>query len=176
MHNFTRWRTSHRLAGLLSRTTGRGYLDTAGTGAAFGAPLWAVVSVTLLPLLSGHAPAWTPEGMRAAFPALVAWVAAGVGVGIVLQALADLANSRSGPECAEGSSAPLPVRQRIVILGGGFAGLATAQHLEQAFGPDPSVSITLVSETVHANAGRGRGQQPRANAHQQPTSQRASQD
>ena len=34
---------------------------------------------------------------------------------------------------------------RILILGGGFAGVHTAHHLERAFGRDPAVSITLVS-------------------------------
>ena len=36
---------------------------------------------------------------------------------------------------------------RIVILGGGFAGATTAEHLERAFGADPSVEVTLVSDT-----------------------------
>ena len=36
---------------------------------------------------------------------------------------------------------------RIVILGGGFAGATTAEHLDRAFGADPSVEVTLVSDT-----------------------------
>jgi NADH dehydrogenase len=36
---------------------------------------------------------------------------------------------------------------RIVILGGGFAGVTTAIHLERTFGADPCVSLTLVSDT-----------------------------
>ncbi len=40
---------------------------------------------------------------------------------------------------------PRPVR--VVILGGGFAGVTAAEGLEQEFGADPSVSITLVSDT-----------------------------
>ena len=34
---------------------------------------------------------------------------------------------------------------RIVVLGGGFAGMYTARHLEQTFRNDPAVDITLVS-------------------------------
>jgi NADH:ubiquinone reductase (H+-translocating) len=36
---------------------------------------------------------------------------------------------------------------RVVILGGGFAGATTGEHLERAFGADPSVEVTLVSDT-----------------------------
>jgi len=34
-----------------------------------------------------------------------------------------------------------------VILGGGFAGVTTAQELERRFGPAPTVTFTLISET-----------------------------
>jgi hypothetical protein len=36
---------------------------------------------------------------------------------------------------------------QVVILGGGFAGVSTAEHLEKQFRDDPSVSFTLISET-----------------------------
>ena len=45
---------------------------------------------------------------------------------------------------------PVTVRSvstRIVVLGGGFAGVTTAAKLEQEFGADPSVALTLVSDT-----------------------------
>jgi NADH:ubiquinone reductase (H+-translocating) len=35
----------------------------------------------------------------------------------------------------------------VVILGGGFAGVTTAEHLEKQFRDDPTVSFTLISET-----------------------------
>jgi NADH dehydrogenase len=38
-----------------------------------------------------------------------------------------------------------PVRKRIVILGGGFAGVYAALHLEKLLGTDPEVEICLVS-------------------------------
>jgi NADH dehydrogenase len=37
--------------------------------------------------------------------------------------------------------------KRIVVLGGGFGGLATTQHLDQAFRHDADVEIVLVSDT-----------------------------
>jgi NADH dehydrogenase len=51
-----------------------------------------------------------------------------------------------GPEPQRAASPPAE-KTRIVILGGGFAGVTTALHLERAFGADPSVSLTLVSDT-----------------------------
>src|SRR5271166_1909228 len=38
------------------------------------------------------------------------------------------------------------MEKRIVVLGGGFGGLATAQRLDQLFRHDDDVEITLVSE------------------------------
>ncbi len=122
------------------------YLDGAFTAAALGVPLWGAVSVVALPILAGRGPQWTAEGMRALFPALVGWLLAGVVLGVLVPVGNVVARRFLGPE-VEPDALPSEPPKRVLILGGGFAGVGTAQGLERQFRADPSVKFTLVSET-----------------------------
>ena len=132
------------LYGLAFRPAPLAYAESMFTAAALSIPVWTGLSIIVLPILSGNAPQWTVEDMRALFPQFVGWVLYGAVAGLVAQALSDVASKILGPE-----PAPPAVeieKTRIVILGGGFAGMTTAECLEREFGADLSVSFTLISE------------------------------
>ena len=121
------------------------YLDNMLTAGAYGVPLWAVISFIALPLASGQMPEWRAEQMRSHFPVLVGWVLYGLTVGLSTQFLSDVATRWFGREASPQTQDSGP-KKRIVILGGGFAGMKAAECLERDLKKDPSVSITLASE------------------------------
>jgi NADH dehydrogenase len=108
----------------LGRASRRNLLDSVSTGAALGAAA----------LLAGGGPA-----------AMVGRFAAGMVCGALTGLLLPL--TLDDAVALPDDPAPGAPPTRVVILGGGFAGLYTAAYLEGLFGADRSVDFTLISET-----------------------------
>jgi len=121
-------------------------LEALMAAAALGVPLWALFSVLLVPLASVDHPMWTAAEMRALLPQFLGWVLYAATLGVVGAGASAALRRWLGPE-PDPSPAAEPAARRVLILGGGFAGVATAVELERLLGADRSVRVTLVSET-----------------------------
>jgi len=133
------------LYGMVVRPAPLAYADSLFTAAALAVAVWGVMSVIVLPALAGEPPRWDVEGVRAVFPEFAGWILYGAILGLTTQAFADGVNRVMGPEALPRKPSAAQATS-IVILGGGFAGMTTAENLEREFGADPSVTFTLVSD------------------------------
>jgi NADH:ubiquinone reductase (H+-translocating) len=112
-------------------------------GLLYGLLWWIVGPLTLSPLLAGLVPSWSLDDAAAGFPGLIAHLLYGGVMGVAFYLIAG-AWGRRAPGPPPVPDAP-PVR--LVILGGGFAGVSAAQGLEHMLHRNRAVSITLVSES-----------------------------
>lgn len=129
------------LAGLTSRGPGTGPA-TAATGVLLGLLVWLTWSLTLLPLLAGDPPRWSAELAVQAYGELIAaTMFGGLGAVILVALDASLPAPPARPPEAQ------PERPRIVILGGGFAGVSAARRLESLAPRSSRWDVTLVSRT-----------------------------
>ena len=121
-------------------------LDSVMAGGTTGIALWVVVNVIAEPVLRGDGAQWEAAGLGRLFPNLVGWMLFGAVVSILVRIGVAVGERALGPE--KPPSVPVaPTPARIVVLGGGFAGVTALSYLERRFGGDPAVAFTLISDT-----------------------------
>lgn len=117
-----------------------------GGGLLFGLLWWATVWLTAVPLVRASGPGWSIADAFAVFPLLVASILfGGITATSFFVASTRLIGERAATRPVAATS--VPISRRIVILGGGFGGVATAQRLERLLAHRPDVSVTLVSDS-----------------------------
>ena len=110
-----------------------------------GLILWVVGPLTIGPALDGDAPTWSVEAASRHFPSLIAHLMFGGGLGVLLAlaARAGVGGGAEAPTASRESTQPV----RVVIVGGGFAGLGAAQRFEELNRRDVPLDVTLVSRS-----------------------------
>jgi NADH dehydrogenase len=121
------------------------HAEGAMAACAFAVPLWILVTCLGLPAITGQHASLTAESMQTLFPALAGWTLYGCLLGFLTQAFGGFTDDpRDGGSGR--TKAVLEPPKRILILGGGFAGMTAAVGLEEDLRSGPHVSVTLVSE------------------------------
>ena len=114
----------------------------AASGVLLGLVVWVIWSLSLLPLLVGDEPRWSAQQAAQAYGELVAATMFGGLSAVMLIALGALV-----PAPVARPTEAQPERSRIVILGGGFAGVSAARRLESLAPRSRRWDVTLVSRS-----------------------------
>ncbi len=111
-------------------------------GLLFGLLGWICWWLTALPLVLGVSPTWSATQAGEVFPYLIGSILHGGATGVLLYLLVDrLPRKVPVPPPSEG------VPPRVLVIGGGFAGVAVARRLERLSARGLRVDVTLVSES-----------------------------
>lgn len=112
-------------------------------GVLLGCVGWLLHSLTIVPLLAGETPTWSVGSAAASYPRLVGDLLHGGLTGALLAVLHSVRARRTG------AAAAVPSRRltRIVIVGGGFAGVSAARAFERHVVRGAPVDVTLVSDS-----------------------------
>lgn len=110
-------------------------------GLVIGLLWWVSWNLTLLPLLLGARPSWSSTSVTVGFADLVATLLHGAATGLGWSVVAArVVGAARGPD---EDRADLP---RVVVLGGGFAGVAVVTRLERLARRRARWDVTLVSD------------------------------
>jgi NADH dehydrogenase len=112
-------------------------------GVLLGGIGWLLFPLTVVPLLHGHAPTWDAAAAAAAYSDLIRDVLHGGLTGLLLSVAAVFGVIRSrAPRRSH------PTRgTRVVIVGGGFAGISAAARFERHAVRGAPIDVTIVSDS-----------------------------
>ncbi|MEO6713317.1 MAG: NAD(P)/FAD-dependent oxidoreductase [Mycobacteriales bacterium] len=111
-------------------------------GALVGLLGWIVIALTLNPMLHGTPPTWTVAAAATVYRTLIGAVLHGALTGGALHGLWSVRRPRSGS-----GAAPVAPLTRVVIVGGGFAGVSAAQRFERLVLRGVSIDVTVISDS-----------------------------
>lgn len=112
-------------------------------GVLLGGVGWLLFPLTAVPLLHGHAPTWELGAAVAAYPDLVRDVLHGGLVGLLLSVAAGY--GVISPRASRRDRHPHG--SRVVIVGGGFAGVSAAHRFERLAVRGAPVDVSIVSDS-----------------------------
>lgn len=120
------------------------HAENGATGLIIGIVLWFVWAISLQPFLVGRGESWQAAEAVTAVPKLISYLLMGGGIGtmygLLFRWLAQPFKLLPPEQQA------IEITKRVVIIGGGYAGVSAAQVLEKELTNDPHVGITLVSQ------------------------------
>ena len=129
--------------GYLFRYQSRGHAALISNSLLYGLLLWIIGPLTLAPFLTGNVPTWSAADAGASFSSLIIHLLYGGITGVGCLVIVALSPRRSSAPALSSEAD----KTHVVILGGGFGGVSTAQRLEQLLWRDSGVGITLLSQS-----------------------------
>ena len=121
-----------------------GRAAAASGGVLIGLLGWLLFALTVDPVLHGQPPTWSAAAAAAAYRELVADLLHGGLTGLLVHGALSLRAKGSG---SAGSPAEARRLSRIVIVGGGFAGLSAARRFQRLALRGAPVDVTLISDS-----------------------------
>ena len=123
-----------------------GYAAATTLGVVFGLLMWIAGPLTLRPVVEGLRPSWSIAEASAAFPSLIGHLVYGAVTALGFHILMAVSHIIVRPRERE-TPAPEATPQRVIIVGGGFAGMGAARRLESLFPRGGGPEVTLISQS-----------------------------